>query len=109
MNADGKKFRIVFVSLDRDEQKFLEYFKEMPWYAIPYDAEERVGKFEVLFKLQFKILTWFVHLQNTSAENLGVRGIPTLVLFDNSGQKIKTKGDVRTMIMTDMEGNAVVN
>jgi len=32
---------IVFVSSDHDEESFLEYLKEMPWPAIPYDDRLR--------------------------------------------------------------------
>jgi nucleoredoxin len=31
-----KSFEIVFVSSDRSEEEFYEYFKEMPWIALPY-------------------------------------------------------------------------
>jgi len=38
---NGSKFDIVFVSSDRDEASFDEYFQEMPWHAIPYSDRER--------------------------------------------------------------------
>lgn len=41
-NADTKNsLDIVFVSSDKDEASFGEYFKEMPWYALPYVERER--------------------------------------------------------------------
>ena len=43
----GKKFEIVFVSSDRDEGAFKEYFAEMPWLALPYadrDAKNDLSK-----------------------------------------------------------------
>jgi len=32
---------IVFISSDHDEESFLEYLKQMPWLAIPYDDRPR--------------------------------------------------------------------
>jgi thiol-disulfide isomerase/thioredoxin len=32
--AAGKKFGVVFVSSDRDEESFREYFRKMPWVMI---------------------------------------------------------------------------
>ncbi|XP_010913793.1 probable nucleoredoxin 3 [Elaeis guineensis] len=37
----GKKLEIVFVSLDRDENSFLDHFKHMPWLAVPFDVNIR--------------------------------------------------------------------
>jgi len=31
---------IVFVSSDRDESSFNEYFQEMPWLALPYKCRD---------------------------------------------------------------------
>lgn len=31
-----KNFDIVFISLDEQQSEFDEYFKEMPWKALPY-------------------------------------------------------------------------
>merc|ERR1711988_1502922 len=77
----GKKFEIVFVSSDRDEQSFSEYFKEMPWLSLPY--VERAKK-EALSK-KFK-----------------VQGIPTLVIVDKEGATITTDG--RSAIAEDPQG-----
>merc|ERR1712227_711490 len=35
------KMEIIFVSSDRDEASFNDYFKEMPWLALPYCKRER--------------------------------------------------------------------
>ena len=39
-NKDKKRFEIVFVSNDKDEESWKEYFSEMPWLAIPYEDKE---------------------------------------------------------------------
>lgn len=31
---------IIFVTCDRSEDQFNGYFKEMPWFAIPFEAED---------------------------------------------------------------------
>jgi len=67
----GKNFEIVFVSSDRDEATFDEYRGEMPWLAIPF--EDRTSKANLSSKFK-------------------VRGIPTLVLLDESGNLITTDG-----------------
>lgn len=38
LKMEGKEFEIIFVSFDRDEEKFNEHFKCMPWLTIPFDA-----------------------------------------------------------------------
>lgn len=71
-------FEIVFVSSDKDDASFSEYYSTHPWKALPF-AER--GLKETLSKL-YK-----------------VRGIPTLVLLDGkTGELITTKGrDVVTV------------
>ena len=41
LKALGKSFEIVFASADNDEASMQSYLSEMPWLAIPYDADER--------------------------------------------------------------------
>ena len=38
--TNGEKFDIVFLSSDKDLSEFKEYFREMPWFAVPYEARE---------------------------------------------------------------------
>jgi len=67
----GKNFEIVFVSSDRNEEAFKEYFEEMPWCA-----------------LSFKERT----LKNNLSELYEVQGIPTLVLLTGKGELITKDG-----------------
>ncbi|KAK3084014.1 hypothetical protein FSP39_006734 [Pinctada imbricata] len=69
-NSDTK-FEVVFVSWDKDENSFKDYFSQMPWLALPYDPEKK-GKLVKKFRVQ---------------------GIPKLVLLDGeTGQTITCEG-----------------
>ena len=39
-SAEEKQIAVVFVSSDRDEAAFDEYFAEMPWFALPFAARD---------------------------------------------------------------------
>ena len=39
-SSNGSNFDIVFLSSDKTVEDFNEYFKEMPWYAVPYAARQ---------------------------------------------------------------------
>lgn len=43
VNEDGKKFLIVFVSADRSQQLYTDYYNEMPWLALPFGSDNQVG------------------------------------------------------------------
>ena len=80
--AAGKSLEIVFVSSDRDEKAFDDYFAEMPWLALPY-AERK--------------------LKATLSKKYKVRGIPTFVIVDGeTGELITTDG--RSAVMEDPKG-----
>jgi len=81
MKAAGKKFEIVFASSDRDTGAFDEYFKEMPWLALPYDDRAKKEALSKKFKVQ---------------------GIPTFVIVDADGKTITTDG--REAISEDPAG-----
>jgi len=36
-----KPFEVIFVSADQDQSSFQQYFKEMPWLAVPFDDARR--------------------------------------------------------------------
>ncbi|XP_076367262.1 nucleoredoxin-like isoform X1 [Tachypleus tridentatus] len=81
LHESGKKFEVIFVSSDRSEDSFQQYFSTMPWLAIPYGDEKRRKELAVLY---------------------GVGGIPTLVLIDEVNNLISKEG--RTEINEDPEG-----
>nr|GMD63210.1 probable nucleoredoxin 1 [Ipomoea batatas] len=73
-NCDGcndggqGNFEVVFVSADEDEESFKEYFGKMPWTAVPFSDTATRKKLDDLFN---------------------VRGIPHLVILDESGKRVK--------------------
>lgn len=78
----AKGLEVVFVSSDRDEGSFNEYFKEMPWFALDYSDRKRKEQLSTL---------------------LGVSGIPALVIIDKDGSVVTTEG--RSAISSDPEGD----
>ena len=80
--AAGKSFEIIFVSSDREESAFEEYFGEQPWLALPY-AER---KLKAALSKKFK-----------------VSGIPSLIILDGETGELITK-DGREAVMEDLKG-----
>lgn len=76
----GQKFEILFVSADRSEDSFKQYFSEMPWVAVPYADEARRSRLNRLY---------------------GIQGIPTLIVLDSKGDVITRQG--RVEVLNDIE------
>lgn len=79
--AAGKAFEIVFVSSDRDESAWSEYFGEMPWLALPFGERD---------------------LKNKLSKKYKVSGIPSLVIVDEEANTITADG--RAAVTEDPEG-----
>lgn len=77
----GKGMEVVFVSSDKDDGAFKEYFGEMPWCALPYDKRDLKDALSTQFK---------------------VRSIPSLVILGPGGEVITTDG--RAAVSEDPEG-----
>lgn len=75
-------FEIVFVSSDKDESAFNEYYGEMPFASLPFSERETKGKLSSRF---------------------GVSGIPMLVVLDTDGSLMSKKG--RNLVSGDPEGD----
>ncbi|KAH9319316.1 hypothetical protein KI387_021085 [Taxus chinensis] len=65
----GEDLEIVFISSDRDEESFQEYFRSMPWLALPY--RDRVSK--------------------NLSRYFEVEGIPTLIVLGPDGKTLQTE------------------
>merc|ERR1712159_265386 len=63
---------VVFVSSDRDQEAFDEYYASMSFFAVPFAARD---------------------IKETLGNKYGVRGIPTLVHLDGEGNTVE--GNVR--------------
>merc|ERR550534_2739724 len=82
LKKEGKSIEIVFVSSDRTEADFKEYYSEMPWVALPY--ADRAKKAEL-------------------CETFEVAGIPRVLLLDPKTGKM-TNSDARGDVVADMKG-----
>ncbi|XP_056675569.1 nucleoredoxin [Monodelphis domestica] len=76
IKESGQKFEIIFVSADRSEDSFKQYFSEMPWLAVPYTDEARRSRLNRLY---------------------GIQGIPTLIVLDPKGELITRQGRVEVL------------
>jgi nucleoredoxin len=76
-----KGLEVVFVSSDKDEKSFQDYFAEQPWLALSYSCRKEKAQLSNLF---------------------GVRGIPAFVLIDKDGSVITKDG--RAAVSADPTG-----
>lgn len=81
-DLQGKGLEVVFVSSDRDEKSFGEYFGEQPWLALPFSARDEKTALSKKFKVQ---------------------GIPSLVILDGATGATITK-DGREAVSSDPKG-----
>lgn len=75
IKAKDDAFELIFISSDKDETSFEEYFSEMPWLALPFE-DERKEYLDRIFKVQ---------------------GIPTLVAIGPTGRTVTT--EARKLVM----------
>ena len=73
---------IVFVSSDKDEQQFKDYYDSMPWMSLPYENRNAKAKLSKTFR---------------------VSGIPTFVILDAKTGETITK-DGREAVSEDPTG-----
>uniref|UniRef100_M4C1B3 protein-disulfide reductase n=1 Tax=Hyaloperonospora arabidopsidis (strain Emoy2) TaxID=559515 RepID=M4C1B3_HYAAE len=69
--AGHDDLEIIFVSSDKEEAKFTEYYNEMPWIALPYARRD----------LKLKL-----------CEKFGVKTVPTLIFFNENGDVVEQEG-----------------
>ncbi|MCO5588004.1 hypothetical protein L7F22_041958 [Adiantum nelumboides] len=70
LKGRGEEFEVIFMTGDRDEESFSEYYKSMPWLAMPFDD---------------KALT-------SLAEYFDIERIPQLVIIGPGGKTVTTDG-----------------
>lgn len=83
-NLKAKGLEVVFVSSDRDEAGFKDYFGEMPWLALPYEERDKKEEMSKMFKVQ---------------------GIPAVVILGPDGSLISKDG--REAISGDPTGEEI--
>ena len=71
VNQDKKNMEVVWVSGDDDLEEYQNYFKKMPWVAIPFGDSNRIQTLSQLFR---------------------VRGIPSLFVLDNDATILSPYG-----------------
>ena len=76
----GKPFEVIFVSGDKDEAGFKEYFGSMPWLAVPFEDQSR---------------------REALNEYFGVQGIPHFAML--TGDLKMINGNARGSVMSDPE------
>jgi nucleoredoxin len=81
LKKKNSDFECVFVSSDKDDTQFNEYYGEMPWAALPFADRDRKSKLSSKF---------------------GVNGIPTLVVLSADGTLITSKA--RANVSEDPQG-----
>lgn len=72
----GKSFDVVFVSSDHDEAAFREYYRTMPWHALPFLRRD---------------------LQMLLGQRFGVKGIPAVILLNVNGTLLDANGRSKVM------------
>ena len=73
MKAKDSDFEIVFISSDKVESEFDEYYGEMPWLALPYENREQSNFFYRKFR---------------------AKSIPLLLILDKYGSVITKNGKI---------------
>jgi nucleoredoxin len=60
-------FEIIFISSDKSENEFKEYYNSMPWLAVPYEKR---------------------HIKTKLCNLFGIKTIPRLIILDNDNEVI---------------------
>ncbi|CAH1786556.1 unnamed protein product [Owenia fusiformis] len=76
------KLEIIFLSSDRDEKSFKDYFGEMPWLALSFGDDDIKGEVSSEFN---------------------IRGIPSLIIIDGATGEVKSS-DGRGLVSSDVNG-----
>jgi thiol-disulfide isomerase/thioredoxin len=80
-----KGVEVIFVSSDRDESSFKDYFGQMPWLAVEFSDRKTKEILSTKFEIQ---------------------GIPALIALDSTGKLISK--DARSVIMSDPSASSLL-
>ena len=70
-NLNASNIEVVFVSSDRSQHEFYEYYSQMPWFALPWGSRE----------------------VNAIKRKFGINGIPSMVFINaRTGQQVNVDG-----------------
>jgi len=73
-SEDSQKLSVVFVSLDVSDDAFKEYYRDMPWHAVPFSNKEFVG------------------ISSPAATYLKCKGeFPKFAVFDGNGNLVNAQ------------------
>ena len=81
-NEKEKQIEIIFISFDRDEKSYKEYYDSMPWLSFPFKSDKK----EVF------------------AKDFSIKGIPALLIFDKDGKLIDYDG--RMSVQNNFKGDS---
>ena len=82
-------FDIIFVCTDNDEESAEEFYKQMPWKAIPFEGNQ----FSLI--IQNKIVSFVFkdgHRSETLLERFHIEDIPSLIILKPDGEVLTTDG-----------------
>ena len=71
-NKEKKQIEIIYCPSDQTQNEFDDYYKTMPWLAIPFESESK----------------------DAIADGLGISSIPTLIIFDKNGNVLDNDGRI---------------
>ncbi|OMJ69306.1 hypothetical protein SteCoe_33004 [Stentor coeruleus] len=95
INSSSKKFEIIFVSFDRNEDTFEAFSQEMPWLIVPYKNETlRIGlakKFQISDSFHLVITTplWKVISQN-AIEDVKCKAAQSFDFWESISSNVKS-------------------
>ncbi|XP_041378942.1 LOW QUALITY PROTEIN: nucleoredoxin-like [Gigantopelta aegis] len=102
------KLEIIFVSSDRDEDAFDEYFDSMPWLSLPYNERDIKASLSKKFKVSGIPTLVFV---NAKTGELIEKSGRSVVTEDPNGEnfpwKPETFGDVIPGVFVNKDGNKI--
>jgi nucleoredoxin len=71
INKINNNLEIIFVASDKTEEDFIEYYKNMPWLALPYDKR---------------------YLKVNLCEKYNIKTVPALIFLNKDGYIINKEG-----------------